>query len=158
MYSYNLAHYVSLCLCLYLSLSLCILHPFLSFTLTFGLASSVFLPQTVLDVELRSSRVSLSWRWRNSGMSAASDVGPATWSLPENTSASECMKENIVEKNTTCQRMSRSAKESVLFSYGVFRFKGYTVHLTHYITFFRISYVAGMECHTVRQITTPSTG
>lgn len=54
---------------------------------------SVFL-QTVPGVELRSSRVNLSWRWRNSGTSAASDVGPATWSSPESTSASECVKSN----------------------------------------------------------------
>ncbi len=48
--------------------------------------------QTALGVETRSSRVSLSWRWRSSGTSAASDVGPATWSSQESTSASECVK------------------------------------------------------------------
>lgn len=47
--------------------------------------------QTVLGVEQKSNRVSLSWHWRNSGTSAASDVGRATWFSRGNTSASECV-------------------------------------------------------------------
>lgn len=50
--------------------------------------------QTVRDVEQRSSKVSLSWRWRSNGTSAASDVKRATWSSPESTSASEHEKMN----------------------------------------------------------------
>lgn len=65
--------------------------------------------QTVLGVETRSSRVSLSWRWRNSGTSVASGVGPATWPSQESTSASECVKKETnknTEKHNISQRFS----------------------------------------------------
>lgn len=63
--------------------------------------------QTVPAVELRSSRDSLSWRWRNSGTSAASDAGPATWFSLENTSASECVKGGKKQKQRETQHFKR---------------------------------------------------
>ncbi len=80
MHNYTLAH------CIFLSLL-----PFSLVLFSFSLSCTALL-QTVLGVEMRSSRVSLSWRWRSSGTSAASDVRPATWSSQESTSASECLK------------------------------------------------------------------
>lgn len=187
MYNYTFAHSISLCLCFYLSyissfLSFSLnpsLHPFIFWSRSFFfLAHSTLLffflfLQTVLDAEPRSSRVSLCWRWRNSGTSAASDVGPATWFSPESTSASEWVKgEKNIKRNTTSQSMSRSEKSYKLkTSSAVFVFdeRSYTFSissfslerantLAHYSSFNYIFYVTGMECHTVRQITTPSMG
>lgn len=106
---------------------------------------------------MKSSRASLFWRWRNSGMSAASDVRPAAWSSPENTSASECVKTKETWRNVL---------QTIFLSYLTQKWHlldplplqwGRTVRLTHYSGLILFS-VAGMECHTVRQITTPSTG
>lgn len=117
----SVAHSVSLCVfrslpCTLSTVFLC-LHPSLS-SLTLisrpcSFLSRMLFPclQTVPAVELRSSRDSLSWRWRNSGTSAASDAGPATWFSLENTSASECVKGGKkTKRNTTFQRMSHSEK------------------------------------------------
>lgn len=74
-----------------LSFSSLILYICLSASSPFSFSSpSSLLPKTVLGVELRLSRDSLFWHWRNNGTSAASDVEPATWSSLESTSASEC--------------------------------------------------------------------
>lgn len=64
----------------------------------FSLLCSILF-QTVLGVEMRSSRVSLSSRWRNSGTSVASGVEPVTWSLQESTSASECVQREKKEEH-----------------------------------------------------------
>lgn len=99
--NFTLAHFVLFpSISIFLLFSLCV-PPFpslvpilLILSGSFSVWCIFFFLQTVLGVELRSSRVNLSWRWRNSGTSAASDVEPATWSSPESISASECEKEN----------------------------------------------------------------
>lgn len=96
-------------------------------------------------------------------MSAASDVGPATWSSQESTSASECVKSK------------KKTQQYKAFDSHVYPRKKHTNRCAGFFTssvspdrlncafdllqqffFFFILYVTGMECHTVRQITTPS--
>lgn len=95
---------------------LLLLPPFFSFYL----ALSLFFLQTVLDVGPRSSRVSLYWRWRNSGTSVASDVGPATWCSPESISASECGKREqitfeAIQFSCLTQKRHTNWKHALLF-------------------------------------------
>lgn len=108
--------------------------------------------QTALAAETRSSRVSPSWRWRSSGTSAASDVRPATWSSQESTSASECVKISCVTKTDVHQ-------DTLDFFASSFSPDGLNCAFDTLQQFcFLFLHVAGMGCHTVRQITTPSTG
>lgn len=114
-----------------------------SFIIRLPLSSFFF--QTVLGVETRSSRVSPSWRWRSSGTSAASDVGRATWSSQESTSASELREE----------KASRAPRKNTRIHVQTVRFTHYSVFVFFFVPILSVS---GMECHTVRRITTPSTG
>lgn len=171
MYNYTSAHFVFLLLFLPLSttfplVSVCI---FAFSRLFFPILLSVWtlLLQTVQGVETRSSRVSLSWRWRNSGTSAASDVRPATWSSQESTSASESVRRKQTQRNKTLQsvRLWCLIQTWHANTHAGFFMSSFSPDMLNCAfnwadssSFVFILYVAGMEYHTVRQITTPSTG
>ena len=118
-----------------------------SFIIRLPLSSFFF--QTVLGVETRSSRVSPSWRWRSSGTSAASDVGRATWSSQESTSASELRKEKA---SPAPRKNTRIHVQTVRFThYSVFFFFcSYSLYLRDGVPYCEADYHAqyGVKCET----------